>query len=127
MQTFKNFIIISFLLINYNIYSQQKIENSSNFNLSTSLKSFDVLSNILAKKDTMNLKKVVQKNTFKSFNFKELDVLQKLGEEWKTKKATIYSSTEFLEVVKVEGYYTMLDFVREPNSNEWKFSTFHIP
>ncbi|WP_281225984.1 hypothetical protein [Flavobacterium aquiphilum] len=127
MRTLKNIILISFFIINYNIYSQHKIENSSNFDLSTSLKSFEVLSNLLAKKDTINLRKVVTKEVFQGFNFKELNGLQKLGEEWKTRKVSVYSSTEFLEVVKVEDYYIMLDFAREPNSNEWKFSTFHMP
>ena len=82
---------------------------------------------LLAEKDTINLRKVVTKEAFKSFNFKQLGGLQKLGVEWKAKKANVYSSTEFVEVVKVEGFYTMLNFVRESNSNEWKFSTFGLP
>jgi|APLak6261699823_1056247.scaffolds.fasta_scaffold37268_1 hypothetical protein len=128
MRALKNLIVISFFIINHNIYSQQKIENSNNFDLSTSLKSFETLSKLLAEKDTINLRKVVTKEAFKSFNFKQLGGLQKLGVEWKAKKANVYSSTEFVEVVKVEGFYTMLNFVRESNSNEWKFSTFvHMP
>lgn len=128
MRALKNLIIISLFIISHNIYSQQRIENSNNFDLTTSLKSFETLSNLLAEKDTINLRKVVTKGAFKSFNFKQLGGLQKLGVEWKASKANVYSSTEFSEVVKVEGYYTMLNFVREPNSNEWKFSTFvHMP
>jgi len=119
---FKLFFLILFIITN--TYAQ-KDENQNKYDLSSSLKSFEVLANLLSKKDTASLKLVVTDKAFKSFNFKALDDLQKLGLEWENKKTAIIEQTKNKEIIKVEGYYVPVIFIKE-NNGEWKFSTFKI-
>lgn len=100
-------------------------DNQKKIDLSSSLNSFEALSNLLAERDTVNLKFVITKKAWNSFNFKALNSLEELGKEWRNKKAIIIKQTESEEIIKIEDYYIPLVFIRE-NDKEWKFSTFKI-
>ncbi|MEG2101586.1 MAG: hypothetical protein RRY99_08750 [Flavobacterium sp.] len=119
----KNNITLTILifLFKLNCYSQ---ENKLNFDLSTSTKSFEILCSLLNSKDTINLKKVVTKECYKSFNLNNLNGLQDLAKDWKGKKTKTTKSTDTEEILKIETYYIPLRFIKEPESKDWKFSTF---
>lgn len=116
------FIFIA-LLIFSNLYSQN--EKNQKYDLSSSVKSFEVLTNILIECDTVNLKFVVAKETFKKFNFKSLSGLQKLGIGWKGKNVVIIKKQENEEILKIEDQKVPLKFIREENG-DWKFLTFTL-
>jgi len=123
MKNITTFTIL-FFLFNIHCYSQK---NKINYDLSTSIKSFEALCSLLEKKDTTNLKKVVTQKSYSSFNFKNLDGLQNLAKEWKLKSVKIIKSTDTEEVLKIETYYIPLNFIKESDSDDWKFSNFILP
>lgn len=120
MKTFIVSIFLIFLCIS-DSYSQK---NKIDYDLSSSIKSFKTLTSFLAVKDTNNLKKVVTKSSYKSFNFNNLDGLQNLANDWEGKEIKIIKSSNDEEILKIETYYIPLRFVKESGSNEWKFSNF---
>ena len=119
----KNGITLTITIFLFTIicYSQ---ENKTNYDLSTSGKSFKILCSLLNSKDTINLKKVVTKTCYKSFNLNNMNGLQDLAKDWKDKKIKIIKSTDTEEILKIETYFIPLSFIKEPKSKDWKFSTF---
>lgn len=107
-----------------NLYSQTN-NTGKKPNLSSSLISFEILTNALVDSDTLKLKFVVTEKAFKSFNLKNLSALQELGLDWKNKKVAIIKANKTEETLKIEGYYVPLKFVRDSNG-DWKFSMFSI-
>ncbi|NYA72776.1 hypothetical protein HZF10_17745 [Flavobacterium sp. MAH-1] len=70
------------------------------------------------------MKSIVTESAYEGFHFGNIDELENLGKSWLTKDIHVIKSSIDMEIIKVDDYAVPICFIKELNSNEWKFSKF---